>query len=224
MTILVERPAGWLYEGACSGQEGALSEAGSTVRTTDEMGDRVAGGNFRDRADEPALLYVIRHEGLAALKVGVVGAASREVRLRAHARQGWVTEMVTEFETGRQALQAERAVLGFLRECGATDRLPQREMPQGGYTETVAHADLVDLDGDLLQAIAQAAGRIIRRAHSPLHQWTRDYLAAGEAALDLIDEGHKALARKRLQTLLELGEEMVRHLGPREPQEAPASV
>ncbi|MFF8500752.1 hypothetical protein ACF07L_08880 [Streptomyces anulatus] len=184
----------------------------------------MAGGNFHDRADEPALLYVIRHEGLAALKVGVVSTASREARLRAHARQGWVTEMVTEFETGRQALQAERAVLGFLRECGATDRLRQREMPQGGYTETVAHADLVDLDGDLLAAIAKAAGRIIRRAHSPLHQWTRDYFAAGKAALDLIDEGHKELAREHLHTLLELGEEMIRRLGPCETQEAPMSV
>ncbi|MFK0119240.1 hypothetical protein [Streptomyces sp. NPDC090994] len=184
----------------------------------------MAGGNFHERADEPALLYVVRHEGLAALKVGVVGAASREARLSAHARQGWVTEMVTGFETGRQALQAERAVLGFLRECGATDRLLQREMPQGGYTETVAHADLVDLDVDLLAAIAQAAGRIIRRAHCPLYQWTRDYLAAGKAALDLIDEGHKELAREHLQTLLDLGEEMIRHLGPREPQEAPVTV
>ncbi len=201
-----------------------MSEAGSTVCAADEMGDRVAGGNFHDRADEPALLYVTRHEGLAALKVGVVSAASREARLRAHARQGWVTEAVTEFETGRQALQAERAVLGFLRACGATDRLHQREMPQGGYTETIAHADLVDLDGDLLATIAKAAGRIIRRAHSPLHQWTRDYFAAGKAALDLIDEGHKGLAREQLHTLLELGEEMIRHLGPCETQEAPVSA
>ncbi|WP_418960529.1 hypothetical protein [Streptomyces tritici] len=119
----------------------------------------MAGGNFHDRADEAALLYVVRHEEWDALKVGVVGEASREARLRAHTRRGWTTETAIEFGTGHQALQAERAVLAFLRECGATDRLPQREMPQGGYTETVVHARLVDLGSDLLVAIAQAAAR-----------------------------------------------------------------
>ena len=184
----------------------------------------MAGANFHDRADDPALLYVVRHKDLDALKVGVVGEASRAARLGAHARRGWMTELTLEFETGHQALQAERAVLGFLRDCGATDRLPQRQMPQGGYTETVTRADLVDLDSDLLVSIAQAAGRIVRKSSSPLYQWVRNYGAATDYVLQLIDEGHKDDARELADTLLEQGQKMLRWLEPSGQEDAASSA
>lgn len=155
----------------------------------------MAGGNFHDRADEPALLYVVRHEQLDALKVGVVTHASRAARLRAHTRRGWTTELTLEFTSGHQALQAERAVVRFLRDCGATELLPQREMPQGGYTETVARAALVDLDRDLLVAIARAAGRIVRKAACPISRFFRDIGKEMEGLQAMIDAGQKDDAR-----------------------------
>ncbi|MFE5969634.1 hypothetical protein [Streptomyces sp. NPDC056463] len=161
----------------------------------------MAGGNFYERADEPALLYVVRHEELDALKVGVVSEGSRAARLGAHARRGWTTELTLEFTSGHQALQAERAVVRFLRDCGATDLLPQSRMPQGGYTETVARAALVDLDRDLLIAIARAAGRIVRRAASPFYQWLRDFREALDMISAMVAEGQKDEARELLAEL-----------------------
>ncbi|MFD8209658.1 hypothetical protein ACFV2S_25080 [Streptomyces sp. NPDC059695] len=162
----------------------------------------MAGGNFYDRADEPALLYVVRHEQLDALKVGVVTQGSRALRLGAHTRRGWTTELTLDFTSGHQALQAERAVVRFLRDCGATDLLPQGEMPQGGYTETVARAALVDLDRDLLVDLARAAGRIVRKAACPINRFFRDVGEVAASLKAMIDAGKKEDAREPLLELL----------------------
>ncbi|MFE2879033.1 hypothetical protein ACFXG6_31825 [Streptomyces roseus] len=134
-----------------------------------------------------------------------------------------MSQITIGFETGHQVLQAERAVLGFLRGCGATDRLPQREMPQGGYTETVARADPVDLASDLLAAIAQAAGRIVLGSNCPLHQYVRDVWAAVDAVHELTDSGYEKLAIGHLETVLELVQERIRRLKSSEREDVPLS-
>ncbi|MFE5483016.1 hypothetical protein [Streptomyces sp. NPDC056527] len=163
----------------------------------------MAGGNFYDRADDPALLYVVRNEELDALKVGVVTQGSCAARLGAHKRRGWTAELTLGFTSGHQALQAEWAVVRFLRECGATDLLPQNKMPQGGYTETVARAALVDLDRDLLIVIARAAGRIVRKAACPIYRFFRDVGEATDLLNEMIAAGQKDEARELIAELMD---------------------
>ncbi|MDH6544828.1 hypothetical protein [Streptomyces sp. SPB4] len=164
----------------------------------------MAAQNFHDHADGPAILYIARHEAQDAFKVGVASAAGQEQRLRAHQRQGWTTELRVEFETGHQALQAERAVLSFLRSCGATSTVPQADMPQGGYTETLADAHLMDLHlQDLLQ-MAQLASRLVRKAHCPLFSLLRHFGDAVGEVHRLIDQGRKDLAAPMLVEILTL--------------------
>ncbi|WP_314250088.1 hypothetical protein [Streptomyces sp. DSM 40907] len=146
----------------------------------------------------------MRNEKQDALKVGVASAAVQELRLRAHQRQGWTTELRIEFETGHQALQAERAVLSFLRSCGATSTVSQASMPQGGYTETLAHANSMGLHlKDLLQT-AQLAGRLVRRAHCPWSRAGRTLRDAIGEVQRLIDRNQMDLAREVLAEVLPL--------------------
>lgn len=180
------------------------------------IGGRVPGSNFHDRADEPAFVYVVDHKNLDALKVGVASSASRESRLRDHERQGWTTQLTVRFDTGHQALQAERAVLGFLRTCGATSRVPQMDMPQGGYTETIAEPDLVDLQTKDFVQIAELASRMIRKAHCPLYGFVRTAREVVNEVRELIHEGHKDQARKLAEQILPLIHQFLQQLDGQE--------
>ncbi|MGW2040106.1 hypothetical protein [Streptomyces virginiae] len=160
--------------------------------------------NFHDHAADPAILYIVRNEQQDALKVGVASAAAQELRLRAHQRRGWTTELRIDFETGHQALQAERAVLSFLRSCGATSTVPQASPPQGGYTETLAHADLMGLRLEDLVQVAQLASRLVHRAHCPLSSVVRTVFDAVDVVRWLIEGKQKSLAREVLAQVLPL--------------------
>ncbi|MGW7029153.1 hypothetical protein ACWGFX_18445 [Streptomyces xanthophaeus] len=144
----------------------------------------------------------MRHEVQDALKVGIASAAGQELRLQAHRRHGWTTELQIEFETGHQALQVERAVLSFLRSCGATSTVLQAAMPQGGYTETLAHPHLMGLDlQDLLQ-VTQLASRLVRSAHCSLSSAMRGLFDAFGVVQLLIEQGRKDRAREVLCQVL----------------------
>ncbi|MET9411584.1 hypothetical protein ABZX90_38465 [Streptomyces sp. NPDC002935] len=148
-----------------------------------------------------------------ALKVGVAIAPNEESRLREHARRGWTTELCVQLETGHQALQAERAVLGFLRTCGVTHRVPQEDMPQGGYTETIARADLTDLNNEDLVRIAELAGRLVRRAYSPPFEFIHSVHDAIGGIQELIEEGHKEHARELMEVTMSCIQEFMQKLG-----------
>jgi hypothetical protein len=173
----------------------------------------MAGGNFHDRADEPATLYVVQNPTRKALKIGIASRDRIDGRLREHDRYGWTTELTLDFEEGHQALQAERAVISFLRSCGVTSHLLQYDMPQGGYTETFAHADLADFRIGDLTSLAQLATRLIQRSKSPLHAHVRKLMELGDIMMSYAKEGRKEEAIELWEHLGPAMEETIRALG-----------
>ncbi|WP_188298823.1 hypothetical protein [Streptomyces sp. CBMA156] len=101
----------------------------------------IQGRNFHTLAGGGAVLYIAECVELDALKVGITSQASRTSRVRVHARHGWRTTAEIPFDHSRHALIAEQAVLAFLRACGARETLRREQLPQGGYTETIASPD-----------------------------------------------------------------------------------
>lgn len=88
---------------------------------------------------DPATVYLLRHDRHQALKIGVASEASKYDRIADHARHGW--EMVRSWATpsGNHAAAIEQEVLRWWREeIGAPMALTKKEMPQGGWTETVS--------------------------------------------------------------------------------------
>lgn len=82
-----------------------------------------------------ALVYLITHAGLGAAKVGISDAAG--LRLAAHRRKGWQVAAVFSVPAGRAAA-VEAAMLEGWRRAGMPSYLTRGQMPQGGWTETVA--------------------------------------------------------------------------------------
>jgi hypothetical protein len=94
------------------------------------------------RADGAALVYLITHAAYGAAKVGVADTSGS--RLAEHRREGW--QIVAVFQvTAKAAIAIETDVLRWWRgEMGLPSYLRRDQMPQGGWTETVA-AGSVDL-------------------------------------------------------------------------------
>ena len=94
------------------------------------------------RADEPALVYLITHAAFGAVKVGIADASG--LRLAQHRREGW--QMLAAFQvTAKAAIAIETDILRWWRaELALPSYLKRDQMPQGGWTETVA-AGRVDL-------------------------------------------------------------------------------
>lgn len=91
---------------------------------------------------EPATLYLVKNNELAALKIGITGEGKN--RLEQHGRQGWHTLRILELESGQLALSIEQSIKRWIREDLLLPQyLGKVEMPQGGATETFA-ADEVD--------------------------------------------------------------------------------
>ena len=81
-------------------------------------------------------MYLIGHAGYGATKIGIAGETS--TRLRRHQRYGWEV-VTTETALGKAVLAAETDVLRWWRgELGLPIHLGPDDMPQGGWTETVA--------------------------------------------------------------------------------------
>lgn len=94
------------------------------------------------KAHAPALVYVVTHAALGAAKIGVSDAAGS--RIAQHRRAGW--QLIAAFQvTAFAACAIEDHVLRWWR-CGLglPPFLERDQMPQGGWTETVAvgHIDL----------------------------------------------------------------------------------
>lgn len=84
-----------------------------------------------------ALVYLMTHDGYGAAKVGISDKAGR--RLAQHRLQGWQT-MAAFLTSARTAAAAERDILRWWRGLGLPSYLTPGQMPQGGWTETVAAA------------------------------------------------------------------------------------
>jgi hypothetical protein len=122
--------------------------------------------------DAPALVYLVAHTGFGAVKVGVSEPAGS--RIAHHRRQGW--QLVAAFlVTARAAAAIEADILNGWRRAGLRSVLSAAQMPQGGWTETVA-ADGINLAADVARAceLALAPGA---RPH-PVSPWGQPPVAA----------------------------------------------
>ena len=95
----------------------------------------------------PSSVYLIEHPEFCVLQVGVTSKAARKDRLRQHMGQGWRVLQTWDTLTGEAAAKVEAEVLKWWRhELLAPVALTPKEMPQGGWTETVALI-FVDVEG-----------------------------------------------------------------------------
>jgi hypothetical protein len=98
--------------------------------------------------NEPAYLYLMTNEVLAAHKVGVANKKTRANRVNEHKKNGWVIFKTCDFVDGDSAFDVEQKVLLWLRtEKNLSSFCSREQMPQGGYTETVdaSEIDLVTI-------------------------------------------------------------------------------
>ncbi|WP_432163943.1 hypothetical protein [Streptomyces tendae] len=104
------------------------------------------------KPDLPGYLYLMFHTGYGAAKIGICNESSD--RLRTHTRSGWKLAQ-QRLLTGRHAMHAERYVLDQWLLLDLPHGVARSDMPQGGWTESVALADrgLVLLNEDFLTAI-----------------------------------------------------------------------
>jgi hypothetical protein len=130
--------------GGIQGIGSVLAEA--SALEDDARGERAALSGMRP--DAPALVYLVAHSGLGAVKVGVSEPAGS--RIAHHRRQGW--QLVAAFlVTAKAAASIETDILNGWRRRGLPTAVGAGQMPQGGWTETVA-ADGIDLAADVARA------------------------------------------------------------------------
>jgi hypothetical protein len=93
----------------------------------------------------PGFIYLMTNLELSAHKVGI-GSAKRtrmRDRIRQHESRGWTLYKKLDFPTANEAFIIEQAVLSWLRsEMKLPASLSLREMPQGGYSETVQAGEI----------------------------------------------------------------------------------
>ena len=94
----------------------------------------------RSRGSTPALVYLVTHAALGAAKIGVGDVEGS--RIAQHRCAGW--QLFAAFQvTAKVALAIETEILRWWRrELRLPSFLRHHQMPQGGYTETVALADI----------------------------------------------------------------------------------
>lgn len=123
---------------------GGIRDMSSVLAEADALEAAALGGQAAlsgMRPDAPALVYLVAHTGFGAVKVGVSEPAGS--RIAHHRRQGW--QLVAAFlVTARAAASIETDILNSWRRAGLRSVLGAAQMPQGGWTETVA-ADGIDL-------------------------------------------------------------------------------
>jgi hypothetical protein len=95
---------------------------------------------------KPALLYIIFHNELASIKVGITNENSKPDRLKQFQTFGWEIHKVFFFKRGIQAFRIEQETLKWLRQdLGLPPHLSLSDMPKtGGQSETVS-ADTISL-------------------------------------------------------------------------------
>jgi hypothetical protein len=87
----------------------------------------------------PAMVYVVIHHGLGAVKVGVTSLEARTDRIDSHRRRGWDVVNTVKTPTGDIAYRIEDEVITYLEnDLSLESYLDSADMPQGGATETFA--------------------------------------------------------------------------------------
>lgn len=107
----------------------------------------------------PAVIYLIAHDELGALKVGITSTNATAPRITIHRANGWRVIRVWETGTGQQAVYVESAILRWWRdELRLRPYCREGDMPQGGFTETVDATKVraSDVSRHITKALAQA--------------------------------------------------------------------
>ncbi|MEU3836080.1 hypothetical protein [Streptomyces microflavus] len=115
-------------------------------------------GGYGIRADDPAFVYLVVHDRLAAVKVGIGKIGSD--RIEEHEREGW-REVISASMLGHQARDVEASVLDLWRDVFHLPYGVQRgDMRQAGHTETIRLADrsMEKAKADLAAAVARELG------------------------------------------------------------------
>ena len=93
-------------------------------------------------------LYVITNPKTNSHKIGIANSYKTRVsddRLRRHEKQGWILVNKYDFKKVKAAYEVEKRILKWLRlELGLPFSLTPKQMPQGGFTETVS-AEYLDV-------------------------------------------------------------------------------
>jgi hypothetical protein len=146
--------------------DGVIAEADALAREWDAREERTALSGMRP--DAPALVYLVAHTGFGAVKVGVSEPAGS--RIAHHRRQGW--QLIAAFlVTARAAVAIETDILnGWRRRQRLPSAVGAAQMPQGGWTETVA-ADGIDLAAAVARACELALASEARP--HPVSPWGR---------------------------------------------------
>jgi recombinational DNA repair protein (RecF pathway) len=91
----------------------------------------------------PGFIYVMTHEDLGAVKVGIGGDTSKMNRINQHKKHGWTLYKRMNLPTAEEAYEIEQSVISWLRQdLGLPTFLSSDEMPQGGHTETFSAEEI----------------------------------------------------------------------------------
>jgi hypothetical protein len=83
-------------------------------------------------------IYLVHNRKLTAWKIGIANSNKGRDRVEKHLENGWTLYKKKIVKTGTRARYIESECLRFLRiERKLTIHLSQKQMPQGGWTETV---------------------------------------------------------------------------------------
>ena len=125
-----------------------------------------------------ALVYLITHARLAAAKVGIADMSGS--RLAQHRRNGWNILAVFQV-SAKSAAAIETNVLRWWRVAlGLPSYLTRNQMPQGGWTETVA-ASRIDLAETMTRICELAVASPPPEPYAPGrgYGWTLETFAEG---------------------------------------------
>ncbi len=87
----------------------------------------------------PGVLYLVKNSEYRVLKVGVTSTTSRKDRVKSHLDNGWEVVKTWDVADAGLAEAVETAVLNHWRKVlGAPIAMRREDMPQSGYSETVA--------------------------------------------------------------------------------------
>jgi len=99
---------------------------------------------------EPAYFYVIKHDRMGALKVGIGNPSSIPDRIQSYLKKDWILLKKYDFSTGVKAELLETKILKWIRKDLGLRPYLTRDVLRNGHTET---ADLNEIDLSILYEV-----------------------------------------------------------------------
>ena len=110
-------------------------------------------------SSKPAVAYLLEHDALRALKVGITQKGS--TRIEIFGKHGWGVVHIERFEVGIDAVRVEDAILRWWRQdLSLKIHLTSHQTPVGGWTETI---DADEMSGHVAAARLQIEAAAVRQ-------------------------------------------------------------